>query len=47
MARLGSREDVDDVLSHPFFAEINIPKLQEKTLAAPFIPKVVDFEKIK
>jgi len=45
--RLGSRGDSTDVLSHPWFAEINIPELLRRKLVAPYKPLVKgnDWEK--
>ena len=43
--RLGSKNDADDIVNHPWFAKgINFDKLLTKELPAPFLP---DLEKIK
>jgi hypothetical protein len=31
---------VDEILTHPWFAEINMQELLEKKIAAPFLPEV-------
>ena len=38
--RLGSHGDGSEVLKHPFFADIDLEKLEKKQLPAPFIPDV-------
>lgn len=38
--RLGSVNDIDDVISHPFFSSLNIEELKKKTLPAPYIPEI-------
>lgn len=38
--RLGQRGDVDEVLKHPFFANLDMKKLLAKEIEAPFIPKI-------
>eukprot|EP00347_Sterkiella_histriomuscorum_P024519 403330825 len=38
--RLGQKNDVDDVLGHPFFKGIDLEKLIKKELPPPFIPKL-------
>lgn len=40
--RLGSQQDVTEVLSHPFFESINIDDLYEQNIEAPFKPEVND-----
>ena len=47
MTRLGARKDADEILKHPFFRDINLDTLKEKTLKAPFIPKLLDLEKLR
>jgi len=45
-ARLGSRDDVEDLKAHPFFREINWSKMMAKEIDPPYKPKVkadVDF----
>jgi hypothetical protein len=44
---LGAIHDAEDVLSHPFFADLDIKKLQSKLLQAPFVPKIPDLEKLR
>jgi serine/threonine protein kinase len=38
--RLGSKNGVDEILSHPFFASINFDELLIKKIEAPFKPKL-------
>lgn len=45
--RLGQKNDVEEILAHPFFAEINIKKLQQKVIEAPFKPKTLDLETMR
>ena len=41
--RLGAKGG-NEVLSHPFFAELDLEKLSNKEIRAPFIPKATDPE---
>lgn len=38
--RLGQNNDVDDILLHPWFKDLDIDNLLKKKLPAPFVPKV-------
>lgn len=38
--RLGQNKDVEEILSHPWFADLNIEDLKHKRLPAPFVPQV-------
>ena len=38
--RIGSDGGIDQILKHPWFAEIDIEKLLRKELTPPFIPVV-------
>ena len=38
--RLGQNNDVNDILLHPWFKDLDIDKLLKKQLAAPFVPEV-------
>ena len=38
--RIGSDGGIDQILKHPWFAEIDIEKLLKKELTPPFIPVV-------
>jgi hypothetical protein len=38
--RLGTKGDVDEVLSHPFFEDINMRDLTDKKIKAPWIPLI-------
>ncbi len=40
MNRLGSKEGIEEVLRHPFFADLNIDDLLGKRISAPFKPKL-------
>ena len=42
--RLGSKHDSTEVLSHPFFDDINVDELMDKTATPPFIPQFEDSE---
>ena len=46
--RLGSNGDVEDILSHPWFQDLDRQKLTQKQIPAPFLPEVkTDEEYIK
>lgn len=38
--RLGSKNDVDDVINHPFFSDINTNELLAKWIEAPYKPEI-------
>lgn len=38
--RLGVENDIDDVISHPYFASLNIEELKKKTLTPPYLPEI-------
>lgn len=38
--RLGQNSDVEEILNHPWFAELDIKELLAKKVEAPFIPKI-------
>ena len=38
--RLGHNNDMDEILTHPFFADLNIEQLLAKQIQAPFVPTV-------
>lgn len=40
--RLGSTDDVDEVISHPWFADIDVDKLLNKELVPPYKPELKD-----
>ena len=40
--RLGAKGDVDEILSHPFFADLDINKLLKKELPPPYKPEIND-----
>lgn len=42
--RLGQINDVDEVLSHPFFNGLNLDDLLEKKIEAPFVPTIKDIK---
>lgn len=45
--RLGSANDAEDVLRHPFFAGLDLKKLVKRTLPAPFVPVIPDLENLR
>jgi serum/glucocorticoid-regulated kinase 2 len=38
--RLGQRNDVDEILTHPWFADIDIDDVKHKRMPSPYIPKI-------
>ena len=38
--RLGQLKDVDEILGHPWFADVDIDAILNKSETAPFIPKI-------
>lgn len=38
--RLGQKKDVDEILGHPWFADLDMDKLLQKKEPAPYIPKI-------
>ena len=40
--RLGSENDVEEVLKHPFFADVDIGKLLAKEITPEYVPKIMD-----
>jgi len=36
--RLGTKGDAEEVLSHPFFSDINLKELEKETIEPPFKP---------
>lgn len=38
--RLGSKDDVNEIINHPFFKDIDLDKLISKQLESPYKPKV-------
>jgi len=40
--RLGCETDVQEILAHPWFADLDMEKLLDRKLEAPHIPKVVN-----
>ena len=39
---LGAINDVDEILSHPFFEGLEIAKLMDKQIEAPFVPQLTN-----
>jgi hypothetical protein len=40
--RLGGNGDVEEILSHPFFADLDIKKLLKKEIPPPYKPEISD-----
>lgn len=40
--RLGQNNDMDEILLHPFFADLDMQKLLQKQIPAPFVPSIKD-----
>ena len=38
--RLGSKDDFVEILSHPYFSDVDIEALENKKVKPPFLPKV-------
>jgi len=38
--RIGNKNDVEEVLGHPFFKDINMEKLLNKEIDPPFKPNI-------
>jgi serine/threonine protein kinase len=38
--RLGKEKDFDEIISHPWFSDIDINKLMRKEITPPYIPTV-------
>jgi hypothetical protein len=38
--RLGKKHDVDEIMGHPWFADLDLELIYAKKLEAPFIPKI-------
>jgi len=38
--RLGSINDIEDVISHPYFASLNIEELLKKSITPPYMPEI-------
>jgi len=36
--RLGSVDDINDIINHPFFRDVDFDKLQRKELVPTYIP---------
>ena len=43
--RLGSKSDADEIVNHPWFADINWDKLIKKELDPPFLPDMEEIRK--
>ena len=44
--RLGQNKDVDDILAHPFFKDLDTQALLQKKIEAPFLPTIKDVKDI-
>jgi len=40
--RIGNTGDAEEILKHPFFADIDFDKLQKREVVPPFKPQVAD-----
>ena len=40
--RLGAKGDIDEILSHPFFSDLDITKLLKKEVPPPYKPEISD-----
>lgn len=38
--RLGTTGDIDEILQHPWFADVNLDDLMNKKIPSPYIPQV-------
>ncbi len=38
--RLGKKDDVNEIINHPWFKEIDMDELYAKSIKPPFIPKI-------
>ena len=38
--RLGSTDDIDEIMSHPYFATLSVEDLKAKKMTPPFIPDI-------
>jgi len=47
MTRLGARKDAEEILKHPFFRDIDLEAIKLKKLKSPFVPKLLDLEKLR
>lgn len=45
--RLGQKNDLDDILGHPWFADLDIKQLLEKKIKPPYIPTVQSETELK
>jgi hypothetical protein len=37
---MGAKDDVKEILAHPFFKDLDIEKLMKKQLVPPYLPDV-------
>jgi hypothetical protein len=38
--RIGAKGDVNEIINHPFFKDVDFDKLQKKLIEAPYKPSV-------
>jgi len=38
--RLGVQNDIEDIISHPYFSSLNIEELKKKSLTPPYLPEI-------
>jgi len=41
--RLGSKDDVNEIVNHPFFAGVNFADMLEKKIESPFKPALEQY----
>ena len=44
--RMGSKGDMEEVIMHPFFKDIDFKKLYNKQIEPPFVPKIADISSL-
>jgi hypothetical protein len=45
--RLGQKHDVEEIMSHPWFADLDVDKLLKKEVEPPYIPKIDDSKDLR
>lgn len=44
---MGQNGDVDEILMHPFFADLDTGKLLNKQIEAPFVPSISNMQDLR